>query len=206
MIAKRDLGRYRQPVPVSLGLAHVSQLASGRIRALVLPVMYEPFAELRPEDLLVVCETVRIEAFPQRPRQFRVRYPGRHLAAFVDVAEGEQKPPAGYFEADVMPWEASRWTLRVLEVERRRLRSLGAAEATECGCEAIEGGWCPPGVAQDMFRPYRAPWSAVGHFVGTRFRSSPTERDPWLIFCRFEAIARNYRRVVGLHSVEGSES
>ena len=187
------------PMQVTMQQQVVSRLASGRIRALALPP--KRFVRLRPGDLLWVGEAFKIEEGQPRLGELLVRYSGSVRPVPVAWPRALARPHGGPRLGPGMPVECSRWTLRVLAAEMRHLRGLTDAEAVECGAEAVEGGWGPPGADESVFRPFSASWDAVGYIFDADHGFGAAEELSDVMFIRFEALARN----VG-HFVPGMSS
>lgn len=183
----------RPPLPVPMQSAVVRLLASGRVRSMILPV--GEFGRLRPQDLLWVCEPIWIEERQRGRGELSLRYAGMSRPVAIAWPEVLARPHAGRRGARGMPLEASRYTLRVLEVEERRLYGLSHGEALECGAEPVDGGWCPPTAETDGFMPYEAPCEALAHVWDQDHGAGAARGNPEVILVRFQAIARNIAKV-----------
>ena len=119
----------------------VEALPSGRLRRLVLPVA--ALGHLAAGDAMWVREGIIVAPRQRRRDQLVLSYAGQKHRTIVSWLAGSDRPGAGHLPAGSMPVAASRYTLLIESVERRRLGQLGEAQAIEAGATIeIDGFGC----------------------------------------------------------------
>lgn len=95
--------------------------------------------------------------------------------------------PARWKPSIFMPREASRLTLRVMEVRVERLQGISEADAVAEGVEPVDGGWrvydeeSPPWLAADPRFSYRSLWESING-------PGSWAANPWVWVVLFEVL------------------
>lgn len=184
----------RAPLSVIVPPAIVPRLASGRVRAIPLPI--ERAAALTPDGFMWVAEPVTIEAGQPRDDALLVRYSAQVRPSFLAWPKGAPKPPAGRRDARSMPLECSRYTLAVLGVSARRFRAITDDDAIACGADPVLGGWVPLTAQTDNFRPFVRATDALAYLWADLGIADCPAANPEIALVRFVARARNIARIV----------
>lgn len=164
----------------------VAGLASGRVRAMLLPRAV--FGQRRVGSLLWVREGFSIEPRQPVPNELWVRYHGAHRAVSVPWPPAVPKP-FGRKSALGMPVECSRYTLEVESFDILRLSAIETEDVISCGLEAREGGWAPYH-ASDSFMPYTGRVEALRASFASGYRLEGAETNQKVALVRFRAICR----------------
>lgn len=175
-------GRQRS---VALPPHKVEALASGRLRALALPL--DPHGAIRAGDALWVREGIRVFEKQRRASELVFSYAGESKASRAAWPPALAKPGAGHRPPEAMPPPASRFTLLVDQVEHLRLTQVTEEAALASGVTLDRPGFgC---LGYPFMEPFSDPVQALQFMFAQENRGDYA--NPEVALITFRAYARN---------------
>lgn len=181
-------------LPVELPLPRVRFLASGRIRAVLMPT--RKYERLQRDDLLWLRESITVDERRSTGSVLVFRYAGDAKPYELNWPAVQARPGSGIRPAEAMPIVASRWTLQVRMVTTMRLSQLDEESAISCGADPTFGGGFVPVGAIEGFQPFGSAAECERFVWDSRFGQGAAAKNPEVVLIQFRALSRNIADLV----------